>query len=520
MLKRILKVVLSRTFIFAILALLQIGFFVFLVYSFANVGVAAYTVLSIISVLVIIMVFEQDELNPAYRLMWLLIVFLLSFSGALFYLMWGHRHVPKRQRKVFLEVESRANEVLQQDPSIIEALKEQDRNSYQSSYYLLKNNFSPVYAGNDVKYYPIGDAFYPDFIEALKGAEKFIFMQYFIVEEGQMLDEVLEILREKAAQGVDVRFIWDGFGSLFTLPRGYEEKLREYGIRCYIFSPLEFTPHLSDYSMLNHRDHRKITVVDGEIAFSGGLNIADEYINLKERFGLWKDTAFRIKGQAAYSLTVTFLRTWDFVSGSETEFYQYAPSLPMPQPGDLTLQKGYVQPYWDSPLDEENVSANAYLNVIRHATDYVYISTPYLILDFEMMTALTLAAKSGVDVRILTPGIPDKPMIYMLTRSNYPALLRGGVRIYEYTPGFNHAKMYVSDDRVALVGSVNMDYRSLYLHFENGACFYGGNIVAQTKQDMLECFAQSKEIHWEDTQNKPVWVRIVQMVIRIFSPLL
>ncbi len=509
----------SRTFALAILVLAQVVLFVVLVYLFASVGVISYVILTLVTVVVLVAVFEQDELNPAYKLMWILIITLMPMSGALFYLLWGHRHVPRRTRKQLMEIEPRANAALRQDPAVLAALAGQDRYLGHQAQYLANHALSPVYQSAGEEYYPVGEDFFPRFLDAAKNAQKYIFMQYYIWEEGYMLDTTIDVLRQKAAEGVDVRLIWDGFGSLFTLPQDYAEKLRGYGIQCYAFSPLAFTIHMSDYAMLNHRDHRKLTVVDGDIAFSGGLNIADEYINVKERFGQWKDTAFMVRGEAAYSMAVTFLRTWDYVAKTVSDFAVYRPAL-LPAPAAPTLEHGFVQPYWDSPLDNENVSENAYLNVIRYATEYVYISTPYLILDNEMITSLSLAAKSGIDVRILTPGIPDKPTIFIVTQSYYPALLRAGVRIFEYTPGFNHAKMYVSDDKVAIVGSANMDYRSLYLHFENCVSFYGGTVVAAAKRDMDESFAKAHEVTLEETKNIPLTRRLVQIVARFFSPML
>lgn len=520
MLKRSLRVILSKTFAFAVLIVLQVAFFCVLIYQLANVGAAVYTVLTIITVLVLVAVLEQDELNPAYKLMWVLVIVLMPLFGTLFYLIWGHRTVPRRKRFVLQEIEARTSRAMAQEAPVFSALAAQDPELGQSARYLIDHAASPVYPAGQVEYYPLGEDFFPRFLDAVRGAKKYIFMEYYIYEEGYMLDTTIELLREKAAQGVDVRVMWDGFGSLFTLPPDFEQKLKSYGIKCCAFAPIELTIHVSDYAMLNHRDHRKITVVDGEIGFSGGLNFADEYINLKERFGLWKDTSFLITGPAVYSLTTTFLRLWDYASGTASKLASYQ----APQPEDfsqaLSMERGYVQCYWDSPLDAENVSENAYLNIIRHAKNYVYISTPYLILDHEMITNLTLAAKSGVDVRILTPGIPDKRAVFLVTQSYYPALLAGGVRIYEYTPGFNHAKMYVSDDKVAIVGSANMDYRSLYLHFENCVSFYGGAVVGQAKKDMLECFAQGKEISLEETRQIKPLRRLVQIVAKFIAPLL
>lgn len=516
------KIVFSRAFATLVLAIAQMVFLVVVIYNLAYYGSWIYNILTIVSVIVFAVVFEQDELNPAYKLMWLLIIVLLPLSGAVLYLLWGHRNVPRRQRRQLYRIERGANAAMAQDEAYLDALAARDRRLHQSALYLANFGRSPVWPASGLEeYYPLGEDFFPRFLDTIRAAKRYIFMEYYILEPGVMLDATLEILRQKAAEGVDVRFIWDGFGSMFNLPHDFADTLRGWGIKCYAFSPIRLRLIVSSYAMLNHRDHRKITVVDGKVGFSGGLNFADEYINVKERFGEWKDTAFLIRGEAVYNLTNTFLRAWDFVSGENSDYAAYhADSHWSTEWGRPSFEKGYIQPYWDSPLDGENVSENAYLNVIRHAQDYVYICTPYLILDHEMITNLTLAAKSGVDVRILTPGIPDKPTVYLVTQSYYRILLKEGVRIFQYTPGFNHAKMYVSDDTTAIVGSANMDYRSLYLHFENCVAFYGGPVVPATKKDMLESFAKSHEVTLAEVEQMPFWRRFIQIIAKFFAPMM
>ncbi len=517
-LKVLKRVVFSKRFAVIIFALLQVLFFVGMVLLFAYQGMLAYSFITVLSVFVLVFLLNQDDLNPAYKLIWVMVFVLLPLVGVLFYLMWGHRHVPKKRQQALNDASSKMHEAQPQNPQVMQALAKDDRYLYSSARYLLDYGHGPVYPADGIEYYPMGEDFFPAFLDALRGAKKFIFMKYYILEEGVMLDTTLEILRQKAAEGLDVRLMWDGFGSLLTLPEDFDKKLEAMGIQCAVFSPIQFTIHVSDYAMLNHRDHSKITVVDGEIGFSGGLNFADEYINAKERFGEWKDTAVRVLGEAASSLTGIFLVGWDFVTGQHSDYAAYfVPPVPTAM---LSLGRGYVQPYWDSPLDMENISENAYLNIINHATEYVYISTPYLILDHEMITNLCLSAKSGVDVRILTPGIPDKPTVFLVTRSYYPILLENGVRIYEYTPGFNHAKMYVSDDKAAIVGSANMDYRSLYLHFENSVAFYGGPVIEDIKADMLACFERSHEVTLDETRNIPLHRRIAQIVAKFMAPMM
>ena len=337
-------------------------------------------------------------------------------------------------------------------------------------------------------------------------------MEYFIVEEGRMWNSILEILEEKARAGLDVRFLYDDLGTVSLLPPGYDRKLEAKGIRCMAFNP--FIPLWS--LVMNNRDHRKITVIDGHTAFSGGVNLADEYINEKERFGHWKDTGFMLKGEAVWNYTVMFLQMWNAFRRTDAGYDAFRPECFHPEPFS---SDGFVQPYGDSPLDEEIAAENVYLNILNQARDYVYIFTPYLIIDHEMDTALCLAAKRGVDVRIVTPGIPDKKVIFQLTRSYYPSLLRAGVRIYEYAPGFLHAKSYVCDDETAVVGTINMDYRSLYLHFECGTLFYRNSIVADVKEDYLRTLEKCREIGLKDTR-QGFFGSLFCAVLRVLAPLL
>lgn len=517
-LKKVFEFILSRTFLAALLCIVQVGLFVFLTYWFASAGAIAYALLTIISVLVLLAVFEKDDLNPSYKLMWILIITLLPLSGALFYLLWGHRNVPRRSRKRMDAIEARFKQSMRQDPDVMQALADTGNSAYYCAQYLYRYGNAALYVGNNVEYYAFGEDFFEPYLAALRSAKKFIFLEFFIYQPGHMLDTITDILRQKVSEGVDVRMLYDGFGSLFTLPKAYIKMLHQYGIQCKAFSPLDFTIHLSDYAMMNHRNHRKVTVIDGVVGFSGGLNLADEYINKVERFGRWKDTSFKLCGDAVFSLTTTFLETWDYVSNSLTDYEEYRPA-PQPKVEDM-VATGFVQPYSDSPLDSENVSENAYLRVIQSARQYVYMATPYLILDNEMISTLTLAAKSGIDIRIITPAIPDKPTVFLVTRSYYRVLLEAGVRIFEFTPGFIHAKMYVCDDELAIVGSANMDYRSLYLHFENSVLFCGGEIVQSAKQDMLQTLAVSKEMTLDDLKQIPIHKRFVQRIARFFAPML
>lgn len=511
--RKLNKILLSRSFLFAILALLQVATFFVLVWQFTRIGPYTYAMMIIISVLVLVFVLEKDDLNPSYKLMWILVTVLLPITGAAMYILWGDRKMPEKTGKKFKEIEQHAAEAMITDLTLFEVLEKADPTLCRQAEYLGRTAAAPVYCDTDCTYFSSGELFFVSFLDEIKKAKHSIFMEYFIIEKGRMWDETLEVLKEKVAQGVDVRVIYDGFGSLFTLPLDYVEELRSYGIKAYVFNRFALSYHISNYILLNHRDHRKICVVDNEVGFTGGLNFADEYINEKPRFGYWKDTAFMIKGPAVYSLTATFLKMWSFVSGDVPDYANHLPTT-------RAATDGFVQPYSDTPLDDENIAESAYLNIINRAQQYVFITTPYLVIDYELQAALALAAKSGVDVRILVPGIPDKPYVYLLTQSYYRQLLRAGVRIYEYTPGFIHSKMYVSDDNVAVVGSANMDFRSLYLHFENCCAFYGGAIVEDVKTDVTDCIAQSREVTLEDVDSTPWYKRTLQIFFRFFAPLM
>ena len=503
----------TRTFFFVVLLLLQIVLTFSIPVALGRFSAPFYIGAVVVSVLAVIALLEHDGINPAYKMMWILIILLMPPLGVVFYLFWGHRNTTNRHARRMNSICARLSRTLPQDPKALHRLEVQDESLARSARYLIRNAGAPLYADTQSEYYAWGEEFFPRFLEELKKAERFIFMEYFILKPGYMWDTTLEILKEKAATGLDVRLLYDSWGCMLTMPEDYDEQLREWGIQCHRFSPFRLSAHISDYTMFNHRDHRKITVIDGNVGFIGGLNFADEYINRKKRFGVWKDTGLMLRGSGVYNLTALFLETWDFTTGESSRLDQFAPTLRF-------SADGMVQPYGDSPLDEEAVAENVYFNILQQATDYVYIATPYLVVDNEMITTLSLIAKSGVGVRIITPGIPDKKYVYWVTQSYYSVLMKAGVRIFEYSPGFIHAKMYVSDDKTAVVGSANMDYRSLYLHFENCCVFYGGHMVQDVHADLLRCMQVSHEVTWEDVKNVPLPKRIFRVILRLFAPLL
>lgn len=405
--------------------------------------------------------------------------------------------------------------MLRQRPEVMERLYRESRGTARLAYYMNRYGGYPIWENTSAQYFPLGDDMYPVLLEELRKAERYIFMEYFIVEKGEMWDSILEILKEKAAAGVEVRFMYDGMCCLTLMPYGYPKQLEKYGIHCKMFSPVR--PVLSSYQ--NNRDHRKITVIDGHTAFTGGVNLADEYINRKVRFGHWKDTAIMLKGDAATGFLMMFLQMWNITEHRTDDYarYLYRPAAQKPKEPDGT---GFVMPYGDSPLDNETVGQHVYMDILNESRYYVHIMTPYLILDSDMITSLTFAAKRGIETIIIMPHIPDKIYAYLLARSYYAELLQAGVKIYEYMPGFVHAKVFTSDNTKAVVGSINMDYRSLHLHFECAVYLFRNPAVQQAEADFQETLKHCQEITLEDCRTYPMPKKIAGKVLRLFAPLM
>lgn len=464
--------------------------------------------LSILSILVVLFLNMKEE-NASYKIGWIILIMALPVFGGLFYLLFGNKRPSGFMRMRLTKSHEKIRPLVAQKREVLDRLKADDDRAYGTAKYVSKKNDYPLYEHTEVQYYPVGEEMFSDMIQEMEKARHFIYLEYFIVEEGLMWNRMLEVLSGKVREGVDVRMIYDDVGSMFLLPNDFIRKVEAAGIKCMAFN--RFRPILS--VVMNHRNHRKILVVDGHTAFTGGINLADEYINEKVRFGHWKDTGIKLRGEAVRSFTLMFLEMWNAFRSDTVD----PGTLPEVHPVERSFsQKGYVQPFSDSPLDDEPLGENIYIEILSQARDYVYIFTPYLIIDNELQSALCLAAKRGVDVRIVTPGIPDKKLVFRITRSNYMPLLKAGVRIYEYTPGFIHAKSFVSDDDIGVVGTINMDYRSLYLHFECGALLYGHEVLKDLKKDALETFGVSREIRKEDLKETAV-ARTFDALLRLFA---
>lgn len=478
----------------------------------AALGVSRYyanyvSVGEFISLCVVLYIIREDA-HSSYKIPWIVLSLLIPIFGGVLYLIFGRVRLSPSERRKSKRIHFDYQRAGFSENDAYYKLRAEAPDIAMQAAYIRKNAEAPVYDNTYVEYFPSGEAMQPRLLEELRKAEKCIFMEYFIIQPGNMWNEIEDILSEKAKQGVDVRVMYDHVGCMGRVPVNFAHYLMSRGIRCQVFNRL--TNVFS--SKFNYRDHRKICIIDGNVGFTGGINIADEYINEHKRFGYWKDTAIMQKGKGVQGLTNIFIMLWDFMSGERTAHDKFAPDKPVEAPG-------YVQPFSDSPMDHELVGETVYGNLLRRADKYVYITTPYLIIDESMINDLSIAAKSGVDVRIVTPGIPDKRITYTLTRSYYDVLLRAGVRIYEYTPGFMHAKMYVSDDECAVLGTINMDYRSLCHHYECAVWMYKTDAVKDIRDDMRKIFRESREVTLDTLGSRLLIGRVFLAVLRVFAPL-
>ncbi len=502
---KLLRLLFSRFVIVGLLIVIQLCLMLIGILQVGEYFSLIYGIINILGIIVLLYLFN-DTNHPSAHLPWVLILIIFPFFGVIFYLFckssWTH--------KLYANYIIKMRPQMDQDQTVIDKM---DANMQNQSKYISEFSGYPCYENTVSQYFELGESFFDKLIEELNKAEHYIFMEYFIVEEGAMWEKILNILEEKVKQGVEVRFMYDDWGCGFKLPYKYDHLLRSKGIKTCVFNP--FRPLLS--VIHNNRDHRKICVIDGYRGFTGGINLADEYINVKEKFGHWKDTAIYLYGEAVFNLTEMFLENWCFSIHEEVDFKDYDPHRYHPESFE---SDGFYQPFGDSPMDNELVGESVYFNMISNAQKYLYITTPYLIIDSELVYALEIAAKKGVDVRIITPGIPDKKIVFQITRSYYEQLMKAGVRIYEYTPGFIHAKNFVADDVLGVIGTINLDYRSLVHHFEDGVWLCKTQTIQAMKEDFLKTLQASKEVTLEEMRKVPFIKRMIILLIRIFGPLM
>lgn len=496
-----------RLFFVAVAILFQLFLILNWLGAFRILPYQTNAILHICAIIVSLWVYGRDK-NASINIAWMLLILALPMVGLVLYAMMGRASLTDKMRKVYADIDAFLFQHYQQDDTVFACLKkEHPYAAGQSRLIWQKGNF-PVYDDTQVKYY--GDA-YDGFlaqIEEMKKAKKFIFLEYHAIEDGPSFKMMKDVLIQKAKEGVEVRIFYDDMGSIGFINKDFIRQMESYDIQCRVFNPLR--PWILVF--MNNRDHRKITVIDGKVGFTGGYNLAEEYFNKTHPYGYWKDSGVKIEGKAVDSLTLIFLEMWNAVEQTDQSIDQYLCAT-------ASQNDGYVQPYADSPLDDEYLGEDVYMNICNHAIDYAYFVTPYLILTDEMVRTFTLAAKRGVDVRIITPGIPDKKFTYMLTRSFYRDLVMNGVKIYEYTPGFCHAKMSISDGKIATCGTINLDYRSLYLHFENGLYMVDCDCIKDIKADFEQMFKESKEVTCEYKRKVSVPVRTYRAILRLLSPL-
>ncbi|KPU45188.1 cardiolipin synthase [Oxobacter pfennigii] len=510
--KFIRKFLFHRVAFICIAVLIQLSVLIGIILRFKEYFVLFYGASIFVSAIAVLWIINKKG-NPAYKIAWIIPILLFPIFGGLFYIFFGGNKLSKAKKRRMKSIGDKMIAALPPRSFILDEISSQNETAANQSRYIQDYAYSPPYGNTVTEYIPIGEIKFERLKEELKEAEHYIFLEYFIIREGVMWNSILDILVEKASKGVDVRVIYDDIGCILTLPYGYDKKLEAMGIKCCIFNPL--IPILS--VGINNRDHRKIAIIDGCVAFTGGINLADEYINEIEKHGHWKDSAIMISGEAVWSLTVMFLSMWDYLRGIDEDFMTFKNDITVK---NLNERDGYVQPFADNPLDDESVGETIYLNLINKAKRYVYITTPYLIINNEMVTALSSAAKGGVDVRIIVPYCGDRWFVHEVTRSYYKVLVESGVKIYEYIPGFIHSKTFVVDNEYGVVGTINMDYRSLYLHFECGVWMYNSPSIVDMREDFFNTLKMCNQITMEDFKNIKWYRTLVRFVLRVFAPLM
>lgn len=500
----------GRVFAVGVSVIIQVCWIVQLFSNLNEYSTTISLISSFLTLSVVLTIYGMHT-NAAFKMPWIILILTFPILGLCIFFLFGRSNLTRGIRIHFEQIDKELFPKISQDKMVHKQLEQCDYAAANQTRYVSNYAHFPVWSNTDVTYYSEASEAFEAQLEALKSAEKFIFLEYHAIQEAEAFSRMRDILQERAAAGVEVRIVYDDMGSVGFINTDFMKRMEKLGIECRVFNRV--IPIINVF--MNNRDHRKITVIDGKVGFTGGYNLADEYFNLTHPYGRWKDTGIRVEGDAVKNLTVLFLEMWNAIKKSDKDFDRYL------VPYDYKAKEhGFIQPYGDSPLDDEYVGENVYLNMIKNAKHYIYFTTPYLIITDEMTRELGLAAKRGVDVRIITPGIPDKKLVYKVTRSYYAGLVKNGVRIFEYTPGFLHAKQCVCDGETAVIGTINLDFRSLYLHFENAAYLYGYDCIRDMKKDFDETFAVSSEVTEHYKSGRPAVVRGTQCILRLFAPLL
>lgn len=473
--------------------------------TLVNYASIIFEIIKFVSIIYII----YKPVNESYKIIWIILLMFAPVLGFTAYMLWGNNSLPKKLKKKIKYERKKAKQILKTNEDIYETIKSEERK--KEAKHLLNISDYPIYYNENIKYFDIGDTYFENLKKDLINAKKYILLEFFIISDGKMWQEIYEILKQKSKENIKIYFIYDSLGSLLKKPKKLKKQLEEININYLSYNPL--TPFIRSY--INYRDHRKIVVIDGLVAYTGGINIGDEYINVKSRLGHWKDCGVRITGESIKNFIVIFFKLWNLNSKQQVNYKKYIDDIEVKKIND-----GYIIPFSDNPLNKRNPSENTYINIINNSKKYIYIMTPYLILDRETNQALINASLSGIDVRIMTPFIPDKKLVNACTKSFYGELLNAGIKIYEYKPGFIHSKIIVSDDEVAYIGTANFDYRSFYLNYECGVWIYNTKTELEIKKDFMKSQEKCEEIKLEEWEKRKIDVKILEALLRLISPLL
>ncbi|MDD6224407.1 MAG: cardiolipin synthase [bacterium] len=485
--------------------LFQIFLVGFFLYFFRQYFLFLFFLSYLLSLLFSLYILNQNQ-NPSYKISWLCLLFFLPIFGVIFYFL---THIPFIKKKISSEIAKGHHDILRYLDSSLDFTATSDHTFF---HYMSKFGYFPCYQKTKAEYFSDGITFFNDLMLEIRQAKKYIFLEFFIIEDGVMWNTLLTVLKQKVKEGIEIRILYDGIGSIACYADQFSKKMTEYGILCKVFFPIK--PIFSLYQ--NHRDHRKICIIDGKIAYTGGINIGDDYINRKQRFGYWKDCGIKLIGPAVDRFTLLFFEMWNLGVADHSSYEDYLF-------GDIVRQAdctGTIVPFGDSPYHPEEIAKNVYLHILNSATQFVHIITPYLVLDHELLNTLIFTAKRGVKIQIIMPHIPDKKMVNCLGKSYYKELMENSIEIYEYLPGFCHAKVFSSDFERAVVGTINLDYRSLYLHFECGVYLYRDSVIQNVEHDFQSTLKECRKIRVSDIKYYPFYKKILGRVLRLFSPLL
>ena len=500
----------KRLFLVFVVFIIQVVLSLLTIIYFANISLKIEILLRILGLIFVLIDLKSSKSTTKIidNIFWIVLVIIIPILGVFSFVFVSNNFLRSKTVKMIRDNSEKQNKYLVQDENVLEEIEKLDDSVYSQFNYINKSGY-PVYNNDKIDYFKNGESAFIKLKEDLLSAKKYIFMEYFIVNLGKMWNEILEILVKKVNEGVEVKVIYDDVGSINGLPDNYDKELENLGIKCISFNVVN---HFFS-AFLNNRDHRKITVIDGIICYTGGINIGDEYINYKERFGYWKDSVVRIEGEVTWNFTVAFLSMWKSIRKLSKPVLSYKPKY------GKTNNDGYVSLYCSNPLKKESVGENVYLNMINQSKKSIYILTPYLIIDNNLIKAFILAKKRGVDIKIVTPGVPDKKIVYDVTRSYYKNLLENGIEIYEYSSGFLHSKVFLVDDKISTVGTINLDYRSLDMHFECSSFIYKSKVIKDIKNDIDTILSVSRKITIENTKTNFI-KRLYLGFLRIFSTMM